>query len=78
MAATTQIFDAEVLNTVLPEVYATLTGFAGRDDFEAVMKQVFGATYDPASGSLLRQQWLVGESRLASRRLCLFQSPIRS
>ncbi len=60
-AATTQIFDAQILNTVLPDVYATLTRFAGRDDFEAVMKQAFGTTYDPAFINTIRQQWLVGD-----------------
>jgi hypothetical protein len=50
-AATTKTFDAQVLNTVLPEVYATLTGFAGRDDFESVIQQVFGTTYDGGNGS---------------------------
>ncbi|NJL88918.1 MAG: calcium-binding protein [Coleofasciculaceae cyanobacterium SM2_1_6] len=60
-AATTKTFAAQALNAVLPEVYSTLTGFAGRDDFESVIKQVFGTTYDGAAIEALRQQWLAGD-----------------
>jgi hypothetical protein len=50
-----------VLDAVLADVYATLTGFAGREDFLVVIEQAFGDGYDGAALEGIRQQWLSGD-----------------